>query len=211
MTLESYVEASDQGLVYRIVMTAKSSKFFDAIYKVRSQIDSWFSGDRMSSFRYHNHGEEKKKVKDDHYEVDFEADRVTRNKNGKLMTYSIEHDHLYDPLAYLYRLRALVSEPGDAVSLVLVTSRGDVETVAEVVERKWIRTPFGKREALRVVPRTKDSMMFSKKGHLELWYGADGARLPYRVVFDLSFGKLVAKLQERHARPPGGRLSAPGS
>jgi len=70
-----------------------------------------------------------------------------------------------------------------------------VDTVAEVVEQKKIRTPFGKREALRIVPRPKDEMLFSKEGSMSLWIATDDSRIPYRIEFDLSFGKLTAKLK----------------
>jgi hypothetical protein len=77
----------------------------------------------------------------------------------------------------------------------MVTSDGDVETVAEVLEKRTIKTPLGKRDALIVVPRPRDDKLFEKKGKLELWVGTDDRRLPYRLVFDLPFGKLVAKLE----------------
>jgi hypothetical protein len=82
----------------------------------------------------------------------------------------------------------------------MVTSDGDVDTVAVVVDRRRIKTPLGKREALIVVPRPKDDELFDKKGRLELWVGTDERRLPYRVVFDLPFGKLVAKLEKIEER-----------
>jgi hypothetical protein len=202
MTLESFVEESDDGELCRIQMNARSSKFFDGIYKVRTRIDSWFSAERMASVRYHSHGQEKKRITDDLYEVDLAGREVRRTKNGESSSFPIANEHIHDPLAYIYRLRMLVGEPGDAITLALVTSKGDLETVAEVTRRKRIKTRFGRREALLVVPQPKDGMLFSKSGRMEVWYGVDDRRLPYRVVFDLSFGKLVAKLKETHARTP---------
>jgi hypothetical protein len=211
MTIESFSEESEEGVVHRIVLNARSSRFFDGIYKVRTRIESWFSPDRMSSIRYRNHGREKKRINDDRYEMDFERDEVIRNDNGEISIIPIANHRLHDPLAYLYRLRALAGEEGDSLSLVLMTSRGDLPTLADVVERRRIKTPFGTREALRVVPRPEDATLFRKRGHMEVWVGTDEARLPYRVVFDLSFGKLVARLEERNDRPPGDEISAGGS
>jgi hypothetical protein len=37
-------------------------------------------------------------------------------------------------------------------------------------------------------------MLFAKKGRMSLWYGTEETGIPYRVVFDLAFGKLTAKL-----------------
>ncbi len=196
MTLESSVEQTDDGPVYHIVMTARTSKFFDGIYRVRSRIESVFSGARMSSVTYHETSEEKKKTKDSLWVVDFDNHRVVRTEGDERQEIPINSLHVYDPLAFIYRTRLLVNEPGDAVTLTMVTSDGDVDTVAEVVERKAISTPFGKREALRVVPRPKDEMLFSNKGSMSIWVSTDEARTPYRIEFDLAFGKLVAKLKD---------------
>jgi hypothetical protein len=204
MTLESFAEPGDDGTTYRIVMTARSSKFFDGVYRVRSRIDSWFSGADMSSIRYHYVSEEKKKSQDDLYEFDLDAGQIRRTKNGEHSEFAIEGDHVHDPLAYLYRLRLLAGESGDQMSLVLATTKGALDTTATVVERKRIKTRFGRQEALRVVPEPKDGMLFSKSGRMAVWVGADERALPYRVIFDLSFGKLVAKLikiEQRGAVP----------
>jgi hypothetical protein len=195
MTLESSVELAEKGPRYRIVMTARTSKFFDGIYRVRSRIESVFDATRMSSVSYRETSQEKKKTKDSLWEVDHGNRRVIHTENGDVDEISISSQQVYDPLAFIYRVRLMVAEPGDKVTLTMVTSDGDVDTVAEVVERKKISTPFGKREALRIVPRPKDEMLFSKRGSMSLWVATDDSRVPYRIEFDLSFGKLVAKLK----------------
>ena len=195
MTLESFAESTAEGTVYHIVMTARTSRFFDRIYKVRSRIESLFSASRMSSTRYHEHSTEKKKVKDKLYVVEFDQHQVRRIEDGEEVIIPITSDQVHDPLAFLYRMRMLVTEPGDSATLTMVTSDGDLETVAEVVEKKEIKTPFGKKEAIRVVPRPKDEMLFSKKGTMSVWLSTDAAKIPYRVEFNLSFGKLTAKLK----------------
>jgi hypothetical protein len=202
MTLESFAEEGDNDTTFHIVMTASSSKFFDGVHRVRSRIESWFSGNRMSSVRYHYVSHEKKKNYDDLYLLDLDKGEVKRIKNGEDKSFAMDGDHVHDPLAYLYRLRVLAEEQGDNISLALVTTKGALETNARVVERRRIKTPFGKRDALRVVPEPKDSMLFSRSGKMTVWVGADDQHLPYRVVFDLSFGKLTAKLVEIGVREP---------
>jgi hypothetical protein len=195
MTLESSVEEGADGPLYQIVMTARTSKFFDAIHRVRSRIVSVFSAERMSSVSYHERSEEGKKSKDSLWLVDFDQSRVVHTENDEQEIIAIDSLQVYDPLAFTYRVRLLLDEPGDQVVLAMVTSDGDMETVAEAVEVRRISTPFGKREALRIVPRPKDEILFSKEGSMSIWVATDDTRLPYRIVFDLSFGKLVAKLK----------------
>lgn len=195
LTLTSYGDDGGEDPQYHIVATARTSKFFDSVYRVRVRLESVYSGRRMSSVSYHHTGEEKNETKEELWLVDFDRREVRRTRDDEVKTIAIENDQVYDPLAYLFRMRTLLSEEGQQATLAMVTSDGDVDTVAVVVDRRRIKTPLGKREALIVVPRPKDDELFDKKGRLELWVGTDERRLPYRVVFDLPFGKLVAKLE----------------
>jgi hypothetical protein len=201
MTLASFVDGEGDDATYHIVMTARTSKPFDQVYRVRSRIESEFSGRLMSTVRYHDVSREKKRVNDDLYQIDLERAEVHRTNNGKEQTFSLADGHVYDPLAYIYRLRRLVPESGTDVSLALATADGAVETVARVEERRRIRTPLGRREAMVVIPQPRDEMLFSKSGEMEIWLGTDDEGTPYRVVFDLSFGKLVAELVEVERGP----------
>jgi hypothetical protein len=195
LTLTSFADDSAEDELYHVVATASTSAFFDGIYRVRVRLESVYSGRRMSSVSYHHTGEEKKDTKDELWLVDFDKREVRRTRDDEVKTIAIGSDQVHDPLAYLYRMRTLLSEVGQQATLAMVTSDGDVETVAEVLEKRTIKTPLGKRDALIVVPRPRDDKLFEKKGKLELWVGTDDRRLPYRLVFDLPFGKLVAKLE----------------
>lgn len=201
LTLTSYADDSAEDALYHIVATASTSKFFDGIYRVRVRLESVYSASRMSSVSYHHTGQEKKDTKDELWLVDFDRREVRRTRDDEVKTIAISSDQVHDPLAFLYRMRTLLSDAGQEATLAMVTSDGDVETVAEVVDKKSIKTPFGKRDALIVVPRPKDEKLFEKEGRMELWVGTDERRLPYRVVFDLPFGKLVARLETAEERP----------
>ena len=197
MTLQSFLDETNvDDPIYKIVMTARTSKFFDSIYKVRTRIESFYSPKRMSSIRYHEHSREKSKVKDKLYVVDFGASQVRKIEAGEEEIIPITTQHVYDPLSFLYRVRLLVSEPGDRVTLDMMTTGGDFATVAEVTGLSRISTPFGKREAIQVVPRPANEVIFSKEGTMSVWLSHDDQRIPYRVEFELDFGRLVAKLKE---------------
>jgi len=195
MTLSSYTENQDGKPIYRIDLAARTSKFFDGVYRVRVRIESTYSAERASSLSYHHHGEEKGEHKDELWQVDFAASEVHRTRDGKLTTFPLSTDAVVDPLSFVYRMRVLLSNAGERATLAMMTSGGAVETVAEVVEKRTVKTPFGAREVLVIVPRPQQDELFSKKGRMEIWVGADERRLPYRVVFDLPIGKLVARLE----------------
>jgi len=210
MTLSSYTENQDGTPIYRIELAARTSKFFDGVYRVRVRIESAYSAERASSLSYHHHGEEKGEHKDELWQVDFAASEVHRTRSGELTTFPLSADAVVDPLSFVYRMRVLLSAAGERAALAMMTSGGAVETVAEVVETRTVKTPLGSREVLVVVPRPRQDELFSKKGRMEIWVGADERRLPFRVVFDLPFGKLVARLEEVDDRASGHDLLADG-
>jgi len=208
MTLTSYADRDDGMPVYRIAVAARTSKFFDGVYRVRVRIDSEYSAERGSSLSYHQYGEEKNERKDELWQVDFDAGEVRRSRSGALKTFPLTSEQVVDPLAFIYRMRLLLSDAGQRATLALMTSHGGVDTVAEVVDKRAVKTPFGTREVLVVVPRPEQDELFTKKGRMEIWVGADEQRLPYRIVFDLPFGKLVARLEKVERRADGQDLLA---
>lgn len=197
MTLESQAQAVGEDTHFVIVMTARSSRFFDGIYRVRSRIESRYSARHASSVSYHSVSEEKKSRKEERYEFDVEGGRLVRVKNGNREVLELGADHVHDPLSFVFKLRRLDGPVGEEVSLVLATSKGPLETLARIEERTLLNLEGGRRPVLRIVPEPKDGMLFSRSGRMELWVGTDEQRTLYRIDFDLSFGKLTAVLEGR--------------
>lgn len=207
MTLTSFADPDEQG-VFRIVMHAKTSKFFDGIYRVRVRLEAVYDAGRDSSLSYHHHGQEKSDVKDEVWLVDFDERKVRRTRNGNVKSIPFSGTRVFDPLTFLYRMRSLLSAAGDRATLPMMTSDGDVDTVAEVTETRQVKTELGRRQVLVVAPHPAEDELFTKKGKMEIWVGADRDRLPYAVVFDLPFGKLTAKLAKVEARADARDISS---
>jgi len=200
MEIVSFVDRSEkEGPTYRIVVFARTSRFFDGIYRVRSRLDSFFDPVRMSSVRYEEHGLEKKKRKDEVWLVDDRTSEVIRTKNGETTRIPIEVERAYDPLAFIFRLRTMALDVGQAMTLGLMTSRGVAETEARVTELKDVKTKRGHCDAASVIPEPRDKMMFSKSGAMVVWIERAEPHRPCKIEFDLSFGKLVASLEDVEA------------
>ena len=52
MTLESRLEEFKGRPAYHVVMTARNTRFFNKIYRVDGQIDSWVDAETMSTLAY---------------------------------------------------------------------------------------------------------------------------------------------------------------
>jgi len=204
MEITSFDETGSDGVpLRRIVVLARTTKFFDGIYRLRSRLDSFFDPRRKTSVRYEEHSLEKKRRKDEVWAVDEEAMEVVRTRNGEATRLPIETDKAYDPLAFIYRLRTMDTDVGDEVVLGLMTSKGVVDTVARVTKHKDIKTKMGRCNAAAVVPEPQDKMMFSKSGSMVVWIDRAEPYRPCKLEFDLSFGTLVASLKGVRAAPDG--------
>jgi hypothetical protein len=193
MTLESRLEKYRGRPAYHVVMTASNSKFFNKIYRVDGQIDSWVDAETMSTLSYESDVTEKGRRKISRYIVDPRAGVVTAEKNGTVETIPFDGEIALDPLAYVFRGRVLAGSPGSSFDLNLLTDRGVVETATQIGAAKKFVTPDGKIGLLRVQPITADGEMFSRKGEFIYWIGPDTTRTLYRLDFKLPFGHLLAK------------------
>jgi hypothetical protein len=193
MTLESRLEEYRGRPAYHIVMTACNSKFFNKIYRVDGQIDSWVDAETMGTLAYESDITEKGRRKIRSYHIDYDKGVVRAEKHGKIKTVPFEGEPALDPLAYVYRGRVLAGKPGSTFDLNLLTDRGVFTTGSRVGELKRFNTADGTRELLRVQPVTVDGEMFERKGEFIYWIAPDARRTLYRLDFKLPFGRLLAK------------------
>ena len=193
MTLESRLEEYQGRPAYHIVMTARNTKFFNKIYRVDGQIDSWIDAETMSTLAYESDITEKGRRKIRSYHIDYEKGVVRAERRGKVRTVPYEGEAALDPLAYVFRGRVLAGDPGSTFDLNILTDYGVTATGTRVGPFKTFRTADGKMELLKVQPLTADGEMFSRKGEFIYWIAPDEGRKLYRLDFKLPFGRLLAK------------------
>jgi hypothetical protein len=201
MTIEAFRESETENANLRIAMTARTTPFWDGIYKVRSRIDSWFDPATLSSVRYLDRSEQRGELEHQEFLLDPENGTVRGVARGQERRFDTELRPLVDPLAYIYRIRSCLAPDGEPIELNIVGSRAVERTVVEVDDRTTIKAMGEKRTVDVVVPKTEEGGMFGQKGQITLYLGADERRLPFRIEFDLSFGRLVAKLDAVETRP----------
>ena len=193
MTLESRLEEYKGRPAYHVVMTACNTRFFNKIYRVDGQIDSWVDAETMSTLAYESDITERGRRKIRRYHIDYEKGVVRAEKHGKVKTVPFEAEAALDPLAYVFRGRVLAGKPGSTFDLNLLTDHGVTVTGTRVGDPKQFRTADGKKALLRVQPLTADGEMFSRRGEFIYWIDPDVKRKLYRLNFKLPFGRLLAK------------------
>lgn len=180
--------------IERIAVLMRTSKFFDGIYRVRSRLDSFFDPDLMSSVRYEEQSQEKKKRKSEVWVVDHEAGEVVRTKNGETSRILFDGSGVLDPLKFILLLRTMGLDVGTETAFDLMTSKGSVRAVVRATKHKQMKTKAGPCDATAFVPEVRDAMMFSNSGGMVVWIDRAAPHRPCRIEFDLAFGKLVANL-----------------
>lgn len=194
LSLESRLENLDGRPIYHIIAVARNSKFFNKIYKVDGRVDSWVDARSMTTLAYESVIVEKGKRKLRRYDVDSDGKTIRAVKNGKVETIPFDGQAGLDPLAFVFRARVLAQNPGSKFSLRMLTDDGSLATVSEVGELERFNTCDGRRELLRVQPMAADREMFSRKGEVVMWIDPGPERTLHRLVFNLPFGSLVARL-----------------
>ena len=195
MTLESRLVEYQGRPTYHILMSARNSKFFNKIYRVDGQIESWVDAETMSTVAYESDITERGKRKVVYYRIDRERGVVRTNKKGMPAESPYEDGFALDPMAFVYRGRTLAEKEGETFPLTLLTDHGGIETISKVGPTKQFRAYDGKRALLRVQPMTADGEMFSRKGEFVYWVDPGPTRTLYRLDFKLSFGRLTASLR----------------
>ena len=194
MTLESRLEEYKGRPAYHVVMTASNSNFFNKIYRVDGRIDSWVDVETMSTLAYISDITEKGKRKIKRYFIDREAGVVRAEKHGEKKTVPYDGGPALDPLAFVFRGRALAGETGTTFTQPILTDHGPVETISKVGELKKLNTVDGERELLPVQPMPADKVLFSLKDEVVYWIDPGPGRKLYQLDFKLGWGRLLCKL-----------------
>jgi len=194
MTLESRLEEYRGKPAYHMIMTARNSSFFNQIYRVDGRIESWVDVETMSTLAYISDITEKGKRKIKRYIIDRDAGVVRAEKRGVVETIPYDGGPALDPLAFVFRGRALAGKPGTTFAEPILTDRGPVETISKVGELKRFKTCDGKHELLPIQPMPADKVLFSKKDQVVYWIDPGPGRKLYRLDFKLGWGRLLCKL-----------------
>ena len=200
MSLESRSEEYEGRPAYHIHLEARNSKFFNKIYRVNTQIDSWVDAESLGTICYSSHSNEDGKERRE--EIRVASEEVVWKKGEKERCFPLSPGQIVlDPLAYLFRLESFSLRPGSRPHLFLLTTKGPMETVAQVSGLLKVKTALGKRNVVRIHPRPVDGKMFSRKGDLSMMVIPGDPPLLAMLDFDLSFGHLKAILTSVDEEP----------
>jgi hypothetical protein len=192
-------EELDGRPIRSFYMGAKTTKFADALFKVRDTLSSLAEYDVSRSLGYakiQREGDTKRDVT-----VDFDWDNLTATYYEARKRQSIQipiPENTLDPLSAFYFIRNQPLEVGTVIEGPMTDGKRCKIAKIEVVERKTIKVNGRKFDALKLIPDFQDvGGVFekSKDASVEIWCTADHRHIPVLMKSKVIVGSFKAELE----------------
>lgn len=184
---------------YHIKSTTKTNSFFDIIYKVRDEIDSYWDGEKLVSRKFVKKISEGryKEFSIHYYYPEDTLTHYTKYRKGKTTRKEFKIlPKTQDALSIFYYVRLQEFNIGDSF-FVNVTTDGENFRIKVVVEQKDIlNTIFGKKECFKLVPISIGKEIKKQTGESPIWLTADKYKIPIRIVTETKYGKFTFELRD---------------
>lgn len=197
--------ASNGQPCYRIISTAKSTRAFDWIYKVRDRVESLV--DKRSLFPWYY----KKQLREGRYKFDLEVkyDHLNQEAFVKAIRYhsnmSIRKKEAYsvdipryvrDVFGTLYYLRTQPMEVGKPIFVSNHDNRKVYELRIIIEAKEVVKVKAGKFHCIRVQPILEGEAIFKQKGRLWVWFTDDERKIPVKLKSKAIIGAFHADLEK---------------
>jgi Protein of unknown function (DUF3108) len=199
MTVEETVH-QDTIPTYKITSRAKTTSFFDRLYKVRDLIEIEFSQKNFQTFRYHKklrEGKYRQNRINLYYPQSGYANYLKKDKKAKKWSekrYDISTPS-HDIFTTFFNVRTLEFAVGDTIKAT-VTEDAKINTVNIVINKiKKIKTMFGKIDCYELEPQLRGTdSIFKQSGDIYIYLTADEAKIPVLLESEVIFGSFRATL-----------------
>jgi hypothetical protein len=192
----------------KVTSTAKTTKFFDRLYKVRDVIEIEFYRDDFQSYRYHKTlregGYRQNRINLYYPELGYSI-YMKKDKDATKWTekkYEIPVPS-HDIFTTFFRIRSLEFAVGDTLEST-VTEDGKINTIDIVIHKtKKMPTIFGEIDCYELEPvlRGTDSI-FKSSGAIYIYLTADEYKIPVLLESEVIFGSFRATLNSYNGGIP---------
>lgn len=126
------------------------------------------------------------------------ADYEDHLRPARSLQLEIPETQAFDFLTTLMQTRSWDIDLGDDFAVPVYFDDELYDLVISVEERRQIKTPLGKRDALLIIPRmpVEPKGMFEDGGEIRVWISDDELRLPLKFEVKVAVGTAMALLME---------------
>ena len=199
VTMSARSDTYQNNPVWHLQTTARTYPFFDSVFKVRDNIESWWDKQTLLPHKF------LKKLQEGSYQQHRIHLYDQKNKTTTFQKWSFREAKwkteelpltvpTQDALSVIYSIRNMTLTPGRSVKVNVTTDGRSVSTDVIVHRREKISSIFGMINCVVVEPRLKGEAMFNQKGNMRFWLSDDKYKIPIKMESDVTIGTFVIKL-----------------
>jgi hypothetical protein len=193
------VEMVDREPAYRLVSSARSTRFFSTFFEVNDRVVSLWSVKQRVPLVF------EKKIHEGNYRKDVSVrfdhrEHVARYGDGKVLDID---PGAQDVLSAFYYVRSHELVPGRSIEVPNHSDGKNYPLTVKVLRREKVQVPAGEFSCIVVEPLLKTAGLFKQEGRLTIWLTDDARKMPVLMKSKVAVGSIVAELESfRLGRPP---------
>ncbi len=187
--------------IYRITSTARTTRFFDRIFRVRDEIESIVDKDSFYSHRFTKRLQEGRYRQ---YRIHFyypEQGFTLYNRydfdKGRFNEERMEiPGETQDILSAFYWARTQDLKPDSSIFVHVTADGRNYEAEVKVTGPETVNTIWGEMECLVLHPILEGEAIFRQTAEIYIWVTNDEHRIPVKLQSKIVFGSFYAELIE---------------
>lgn len=200
-TLEAKSSTYEGKAVWLLSTDARTYSFFDAFFKVRDRVESYWDKQTLLPLKYSKNLQEGNYKQRRIHLFDHSTNTTTYQKYSfKKKSYNSETQKILaqsqDVLSAFYYVRGQSLSPGKKVNLNITSDGRSVTTEIVVHRREKLSTIFGSIDCLVIEPLLKSGAVFKQSGKILIWVTDDAYKIPVKMSSAVTFGSFVAELKD---------------
>lgn len=189
---DATVDAANRPLM-RIMSTTSSRGFVRGLYTLDNLAEVVIDQQSGRLLSARESGRDSKRSTDSETIFDYEtkvARHVDRSRPGRSGEIPIPEGDPLDLISALVQTRDWNLRPGDERKILVHFGRDLYPLVIRAEGFEEVRTPLGKFQALRLMPRMEGTPkgLFKRGGEIKVWIAQDGSQLPVKMQLVLNYG-----------------------
>jgi len=207
---EAILEAKSSSMngrsAWNLSTEARTYPFFDAFFKVRDRVDSWWDKETLLPIKYTKNLQEGKYRQRRIHTFDHSTNTTNYQKYSfKKGVYKSEDMKMLansqDVLSAFYYVRGQSLKPGQRLRVNITSDGRTMNTEIIVHRREKIKTIFGDINCLVIEPKLVSGAVFKQTGKITIWITDDEYKIPVKMESAVSFGSFVAELKQAYNVP----------
>jgi len=175
---------------YRVISTARSNRFFSAIYRVEDRVESFIDIKGLFPWKFKQKLQEGKH-RADRWAIYDQINHTVVTNRGELDT----PPYVQDVLSIMYFARTREMTVGETLYVDSHSGRKVYPLAVKILRRERIEVPAGAFDCLVVEPMLKAGGLFKHEGRIWVWLTEDPIRLPVLMKTKVIIGTVDAKLK----------------